>query len=136
MATLTTITTGMEKGPEAIDANDKALNADIATLLNGEKLTWVDLPLESGVTGKLSVAAGYGGIVYIKGQVSGSFTSGKVLAKTAGTPLANLQWVDMAAVVAPPTGVASLQANDSGTLNIYGISGTATQINVSGLFAK
>lgn len=112
-----------------MDANDK----DITTLKAGQELTWVDLPLESGVTGNLSVAAGYGGIVYIKGQVDGSFTSGKVVAKTVGTPL-TMEWVDTA-VVASPIGVASLQVNGSGTLTIQGISGTATQINASGFFA-
>lgn len=113
-----------------MDANDK----DITTLKAGQNLTWVNLPLESGVTGNLSVAAGYGGIVYIKGQVRGSFTDGKVLAKTAGTPLASMEWVNTVVAVTPPA-TASLQVNNSGTLTSQGISGTATQINASGFFA-
>lgn len=113
-----------------MDANDK----DITTLKAGQNLTWVNLPLESGITGNLSVAAGYGGIVYIKGQINGSFTGGTVLAKTVGTPLASKAWVDTPVVAS--SGLAFVQANSSGSITIQGISGTAGQINASGFFAK
>jgi hypothetical protein len=135
MATLTTITTGMEKGPEAIDANDKALNADIATLLNGEKLTWIDLPLSTGITGGLQMAQAFNSsVIFLKGQVGGTFKSGQTLSTCAGTALQSMHWADQPVVTS--TGIASLQTNGSGELTIQGCSGTPTQINPSGVFLK
>ena len=134
MATLTKIVTGMEKGPEAIDANDVALNADIATLTAGQKLTWVDLPLESGITGNMSVATSYNGsITYIKGQINGKFTNSMLLSKCTGTPLINLHWANVAVVTSQ--GVQSLQTQGSGDLHYMG-SVTPGQINAGGFFVK
>ena len=135
MATLTKIVTGMEKGPEAINTNDVALNADIATLTAGQKLTWIYLPLESGITGNLSVAAAYNGsIVYIKGQVNGNFTVNTLLSKCTGTPLSNLIWSDLT-VFAGSAGIQNLQMQGDGYLHYNG-NPTSDQINANGLFAK
>lgn len=134
MATLTKIVTGMEKGPEAIDANFKAINDDIATLTAGQKLTWINLPLESGITGNLLVAAAYNGsIIYIKGQINGSFTDTMLISKNTGTPLINLRWANLP--VSTTNGIQNLQVQEDGYLRYTG-SATTKQINANGLFAK
>lgn len=131
---LTSITTGMEKGPEAIDANFKAVDNSVATLTEGQKLTWIDLPLEKGITGGLSVAEAYNGsIIYINGQINttGDFRN-MLISKCTGTPLANLSWVNLP--VTADSGVENIQLNGNGDM---GYRGTATkQINANGLFAK
>lgn len=134
MATLTTITTGMEKGPEAINANDTALNADIATLTNNQNLTWYDVPLESGITGSLKAASDQNQFVYVKGQINGSFTTGTKISSSIGTPLANLSWGNLPAVCNSCIG--NLQIDGSGILSIQLLTSATDQINVTGFFAK
>jgi hypothetical protein len=112
-----------------MDANDK----DITTLKAGQNLTWVNLPLEGGITGNLSVAAAYNGsIIYIKGQVNGNFTSSMLISKCTGTPLINFSWTDVP--VAAGGGIQNLQIQRNGDLHYLG--SAAKQINANGLFAK
>jgi hypothetical protein len=113
-----------------MDANDK----DITTLKADQNLTWINLPLESGITGNLSVAAAYNGsIIYIKGQINtaGDFRN-MLISKCTGTPLINLRWADLP--VAADSGIQNLQIMGKGDLHY---TGSATkQINANGLFAK
>lgn len=135
MATLTNITTGQKDWAGTSNANDTALNKDITTLLNSEKLTWVDLPLSSGITGGLQMAQAFNSsVIFLKGQVGGTFKSGQTLSTCAGTPLQSMHWADQPVVTS--TGIASLQTNGSGVLTIQGCSGTPTQVNPSGVFLK
>lgn len=112
-----------------MDANDK----DITTLKADQNLTWIDLPLESGITGNLLVATSYNGsIIYIKGQVNGNFTSSMLISKCTGTPLINLRWTDVPVVAGGGTN--NLQIQGNGDLHYLG--SAAKQINANGLFAK
>lgn len=132
--TLTKIFSGMEKGPEAIDANFKAVDNSVATLTEGQKLKWINLPLEKGITGNLSVAEAYNGsIIYIKGQINttGDFKN-MLISKCTGTPLINLRWVNLP--VAADSGIQNLQIQGNGDLHYTGA--TTKQISVNGLFAK
>jgi hypothetical protein len=134
MATLTKIVTGMEKGPEAIDANDTALNADIATLTKNQNLTWYDVPLESGITGALKAAVDQNQFVYVKGEIIGNFTTGMKISSSIGTPLANMPWGDLPVVCNSCIG--NLQTNGSGVLSIQQLTSAAHQIDVTGFFSK
>lgn len=130
---LTTIFTGMEKGPEKIDANFKALDNSVATLTEGQKLTWIDLPLESGIAGGLSVAEAYNGsIIYIKGEINGKFDSDMLLSKSTGTPLIKSHWVSV--VVVTFNGVQTIKTLGNGDLHYTG-SVTTSRISVSGFFS-
>lgn len=134
MATLTKIVTGMEKGPEAIDANDTALNADIATLTKNQNLTWYDVPLENGITGTLKAAVDQNQFVYVRGELRGNFTTGTKISSSIGTPIANLRWCDLPVVC--NSSIGNLQVDGNGVLSIQQIPSGANQIDVTGFFAN
>jgi len=134
-ATLASAKSYADSGDSATLTSAKAYadSGDVATLTAGQKLTWVDLPLESGIIGNLSAAASYNGsIIYIKGQINGSFTDTMLISKSTGTPLINLRWADLP--VSTTNGIQNLQIKGNGDLHYTG--SDTNQINASGLFAK
>lgn len=125
-----------------VDANEQTMNDELTVLTAGQKLTWVDLALNTSlVTGTLKIAPAFNnGVYFIKGQINSvsdkKIKSGDVVADVAGTPIEGLHWINTP-VVSSTGGVAVFQVAGGTQLVAQGLGSNETgQMNASGVFIK